>query len=58
MSALAAGCAGTNRGNNCDGWAPIVLSKGAYDAMSDNDKRQVTAHNEYGEQHCGWKAPQ
>lgn len=47
-----------NRGSACDGWAPVMLSKRAFDAMTDADKRAVAHHNEHGERVCGWSPPQ
>jgi len=26
-----------------------------FEAMSSETQRQMVAHNEFGEQHCGWK---
>lgn len=50
-----AGCA-TIRSNACDGFAPIVLTHEDALAMDPGTKRQIVAHNEFGEKVCGWKA--
>lgn len=34
-------------------WRPQTMAE--FDAMSTETQRQMVAHNEFGEQQCGWK---
>lgn len=43
----------TTSGNFCDVASPIRPS--VQDGMTDGTKRQVIAHNVYGERSCGWR---
>lgn len=47
------GCA--HRANSCDGFKPIYLDQIDVLTMSLETKKQIAAHNEYGEKQCGWK---
>lgn len=49
----ATGCAhGGNVTDGCLGWQPIYVSRD--DDLTDETARQILAHNEVGEQRCGW----
>ena len=42
-------------GNSCDGWRPIRPTRSEIARMSDDQVKQVLAHNEHGRRRCGWR---
>lgn len=58
MSVCLAGCETTNKGAACAGWKPIIVTQIDMLTMDEGTKRQIVAHNEFGEKVCGWKAAQ
>lgn len=53
IAAILGGCATTSSGDFCDTARTIRASKD--DRLSRETKRQIVAHNEFGEKACGWK---
>jgi hypothetical protein len=39
----------------CAGFAPLRFTAAELAALSSASLRQVTAHNAFGEKHCGWR---
>lgn len=52
ISVSIAGCATTD---GCTRFKPMRPSANDAKVISDGFKRQIVAHNETGEEHCGWK---
>ena len=54
---LLAGCESFKQvyGNFCDVADPLHFSAAAIRSMTPKQRAAFTAHNEYGEKHCGWK---
>lgn len=57
LALLLAGCDQWKQvyGNFCDVAEPLSFSAAAIRAMTPSQRARFTAHNEYGEQKCGWK---
>lgn len=54
---VVAGCA-HRQGNLCDGWKPLIVSEITWAMMSADERRDLVAHNEFGEKNCGWQPAQ
>jgi hypothetical protein len=52
--AVLAGCT-TAKGGFCAVAAPMRLSAGAVETLSDQEARALLAHNRKGEKLCGWR---
>lgn len=50
-----AGCTQTTKGTFCAISSPIRLSSQAVDALSDQEVKDILAHNRKGAKLCGWK---
>ncbi len=50
-----AGCASFDK-KGCDGFKPIYITQTDALTMDPETKKQIVAHNEYGEKRCKWKA--
>lgn len=50
---LVSACAATGP-NNCAGWKPIRLAPSTIDALTDQDAREILAHNTFGRERGCW----
>lgn len=48
---LVAACVRTGP-NNCAGWKPIILAPESIDGLTDQDAREILAHNEFWNAEC------
>ena len=50
---LVGGCTTTGP-NDCAGWKPIRLAPATIDALTDQDAREILAHNTFGRERGCW----
>lgn len=51
---LVASCASTGPSEGCAGWKPIRLAPSTIDALTDQDAREILAHNSFGRKINCW----
>jgi hypothetical protein len=51
---LVSGCAATGLSEGCAGWKPIRLAPSTIDALTDQDAREILAHNTFGRSQNCW----
>lgn len=51
---LVGGCAATGANEGCAGWKPIRLAPSTIDALTDQDAREILAHNRFGREKRCW----
>ena len=51
---LVASCTATGPNEACAGWKPIRLAPSTIDALTDQDAREILAHNTFGHQIGCW----
>jgi hypothetical protein len=51
---LVASCTATGPNEACAGWKPIRLAPSTIDALTDQDAREILAHNRFGREMACW----
>lgn len=51
---LVSACAATGPNEGCAGWKPIRLAPSTIDALTDQDAREILAHNRFGRERGCW----